>query len=78
MTVTVPVYGPAIRRAPGATVVGRLTVTSTLPAEAARYPPCARPVCGQFVPVVQVQFDIVNDFEQSRRGEGGFGSSGRH
>ena len=31
-----------------------------------------------FVPVVQAQFDIVNDFEESRRGAGGFGSSGRH
>lgn len=31
-----------------------------------------------FVPVVQAEFDIVHDFEQSRRGEGGFGSSGRH
>ena len=31
-----------------------------------------------FVPVVQAQFEIVSDFEQSKRGEGGFGSSGRH
>jgi len=31
-----------------------------------------------FVPVVQAQFEIVNDFEQSKRGEGGFGHSGRH
>lgn len=30
------------------------------------------------VPVVQVQFDIVNEFTPSTRGEGGFGSSGRH
>lgn len=28
------------------------------------------------VPVVQVNFDIVDDFEQSDRGEGGFGSTG--
>ena len=31
-----------------------------------------------FVPVVQAQFEIVNDFAQSKRGEGGFGHSGRH
>ena len=31
-----------------------------------------------FVPVVQAQFEIVDDFEQSLRGEGGFGHSGRH
>jgi len=30
------------------------------------------------VPVVQAGFDIVEDFEASARGEGGFGSSGRH
>ena len=29
------------------------------------------------VPVVQVQFEIVEDFETSRRGAGGFGHSGR-
>jgi dUTP pyrophosphatase len=29
------------------------------------------------VPVVQVQFDIVEEFETSQRGVGGFGSSGR-
>jgi dUTP pyrophosphatase len=29
------------------------------------------------VPVVQVAFDIVDDFEASHRGAGGFGSSGR-
>jgi dUTP pyrophosphatase len=29
------------------------------------------------VPVQQVQFDIVNDFEDSTRGAGGFGSTGR-
>ena len=28
------------------------------------------------VPVVQVAFDVVDDFEQSHRGEGGFGSTG--
>ncbi|MES9843170.1 MAG: dUTP diphosphatase [Candidatus Sedimenticola sp. PURPLELP] len=30
------------------------------------------------VPVVKAQFEIVDEFEQSRRGEGGFGHSGRH
>ncbi len=30
-----------------------------------------------FVPVVQVEFTIVQDFAPSRRGEGGFGHSGR-
>ncbi|CAG9201290.1 dUTP diphosphatase [Burkholderia vietnamiensis] len=30
------------------------------------------------VPVVQAQFNIVDDFAQSERGEGGFGSTGRH
>jgi dUTP diphosphatase len=30
-----------------------------------------------FVPVVQAAFDIVEDFEASRRGAGGFGHSGR-
>jgi dUTP pyrophosphatase len=30
------------------------------------------------VPVVQAQFDIVEDFAASDRGAGGFGSSGRH
>lgn len=29
------------------------------------------------VPVVQVQFEVVSDFEESRRGAGGFGHSGR-
>lgn len=29
-----------------------------------------------FVPVVQVAFDVVKDFEDSTRGEGGFGHSG--
>ena len=29
-----------------------------------------------FVPVVQVAFDVVHDFEDSTRGEGGFGHSG--
>ena len=29
------------------------------------------------VPVVQAQLDIVDDFEETDRGEGGFGSSGR-
>lgn len=31
-----------------------------------------------FVPVVRATFEIVDDFEASRRGEGGFGHSGRH
>lgn len=31
-----------------------------------------------FVPVIQAQFEIVDEFSQSERGEGGFGSSGRH
>ncbi len=30
-----------------------------------------------FVPVVQAEFTVVDDFEQSQRGDGGFGSSGR-
>ncbi|MCE2572645.1 dUTP diphosphatase [Motilimonas eburnea] len=30
-----------------------------------------------FVPVVQAQFEIVNEFASSERGEGGFGHSGR-
>jgi dUTP pyrophosphatase len=30
-----------------------------------------------FVPVVQSSFEIVDEFEQSQRGEGGFGHSGR-
>lgn len=30
------------------------------------------------VPVVQVEFNIVADFDSSERGEGGFGHSGRH
>lgn len=30
------------------------------------------------VPVIQVDFEIVNDFELSERGAGGFGSSGQH
>jgi len=31
-----------------------------------------------FVPVVQAEFELVDDFDQSQRGEGGFGHSGRH
>ena len=31
-----------------------------------------------FVPVIQAEFDIVEDFDTSRRGAGGFGHSGRH
>jgi dUTP pyrophosphatase len=30
------------------------------------------------VPVVQVGFNVVNDFEQSERGTNGFGSTGKH
>ena len=30
------------------------------------------------VPVVQVAFNVVDDFEQSSRGAGGFGSTGKH
>ena len=30
------------------------------------------------VPVVQAQFNIVDEFEQSERGAGGFGSTGKH
>lgn len=30
------------------------------------------------VPVVQVQLEVVDSFDTSQRGEGGFGSSGRH
>lgn len=31
-----------------------------------------------FVPVVQASFDIVDDFDESDRGAGGFGHTGRH
>ncbi len=31
-----------------------------------------------FLPVVQASFTIVDEFDSSERGEGGFGSSGRH
>jgi dUTP diphosphatase len=31
-----------------------------------------------FAPVARVTFDVVDDFAPSARGEGGFGSSGRH
>lgn len=31
-----------------------------------------------FIPVVQAEFDIVTEFNQSERGEGGFGHTGRH
>ena len=30
------------------------------------------------VPVLQVSFNVVNDFEQSHRGANGFGSTGKH
>lgn len=31
-----------------------------------------------FVPVMRVEFDIVDEFEESHRGAGGFGHTGRH
>ena len=31
-----------------------------------------------FVPVVQAAFEVVSDFATSQRGEGGFGSTGKH
>lgn len=31
-----------------------------------------------FMPVLQVNFDLVNDFNESERGAGGFGSTGTH
>ena len=31
-----------------------------------------------FVPVVQADFDVVSEFEQTERGAGGFGHTGRH
>lgn len=31
-----------------------------------------------FIPVLQVQFDIVEEFKSTHRGEGGFGHSGKH
>lgn len=31
-----------------------------------------------FVPVIQAVFEVVDDFDASRRGAGGFGHSGRH
>ncbi len=31
-----------------------------------------------FVPVVRAAFEVVKEFETSRRGEGGFGHTGRH
>lgn len=31
-----------------------------------------------FIPVIQAIFDIVEEFDGSQRGEGGFGHSGRH
>jgi dUTP pyrophosphatase len=30
------------------------------------------------VPVVQASFTVVNEFDESERGEGGFGSTGKH
>jgi len=31
-----------------------------------------------FIPVVQAEFDIVEEFDSSQRGEGGFGHTGKH
>jgi len=31
-----------------------------------------------FVPIVKVEFELVEEFEQTARGHGGFGHSGRH
>lgn len=31
-----------------------------------------------FIPVVQAEFDIVQEFDASHRGEGGFGHTGKH
>jgi len=31
-----------------------------------------------FIPVVQASFTVVNDFESSHRGDGGFGHTGKH
>ncbi len=31
-----------------------------------------------FVPIVQTQFEMVTEFDDSHRGEGGFGHTGRH
>jgi dUTP pyrophosphatase len=31
-----------------------------------------------FVPVVQVEFEQVREFDESHRGEGGFGHTGTH
>ena len=31
-----------------------------------------------FLPIVQAAFEVVDEFVQTERGEGGFGSSGRH
>jgi len=31
-----------------------------------------------FMPVIQASFNVVDSFEESERGEGGFGSSGKH
>jgi dUTP pyrophosphatase len=30
-----------------------------------------------FIPIIQPQFQVVDEFEKSERGEGGFGHSGR-
>ena len=31
-----------------------------------------------FVPVVQAEFELVSEFDETERGEGGFGHTGRH
>jgi dUTP pyrophosphatase len=46
--------------------------------EAFRLAPMERIAQLVIVPVVQVGFNIVDEFPESNRGEGGFGSTGRH
>ncbi|WP_028534773.1 dUTP diphosphatase [Paludibacterium yongneupense] len=46
--------------------------------EAFRLAPLERIAQLVVVPVVQVGFNIVDEFPESQRGEGGFGSTGRH
>ena len=40
--------------------------------------PMARIAQMVIIPVVQAAFDIVDEFTASERGEGGFGSTGKH
>ena len=42
-----------------------------------KYHECDRIAQLVFVPVVQAEFNIVEDFQQTERGEGGFGHSGK-